>query len=123
MLKAQVEIFCQFLRARKKGVGNRRPVFHDLAVSNRVGGVVFLEERLQLVRWQSQRQRSVCSEKAEHRAVGGSVWNGGAFALNFRIGGDKLFVQRKSFGQDGGFRFQFWHTLKLDRRKLSRSSR
>jgi hypothetical protein len=92
VLKAHVEVFAQFRGLGEEAVGHGGPIFHDFAVSDRMGGLEFLEERLQLIRRQPQRQRSVRGEKTEHGPVGGSVRDTGAFALNFWIGGDEFFV-------------------------------
>jgi hypothetical protein len=46
VLMAQVEIFLQFLGIGEQRVGYGGPILHDFAVRDRMGSVVFLEERL-----------------------------------------------------------------------------
>jgi hypothetical protein len=101
VLKTKIEVFPQFLGIGEKRTGHGCPIFHHFAVSKRMGGVEFLEERLQLLRRQPQRQRSVPGEKTEHGPVGGSVRDCRAFALNVGIGGDKFFIQRQRCRRNG----------------------
>src|SRR5688572_13760180 len=74
-------------------------------------GLVLLEESLALTRRQPDGQRAIRREKRKHMAVGGRVRQADALALDGRVGGDELVVEREAVGRDSSGSTLVRHTV------------